>query len=464
MITNADLARSRLTGRPALGKLAVTSNRHSDGSRLTSLDVMRGLVVLLLIPDLSSGFSLGAMAERNPTDPTWQALGRQFSHVAWTGAAIWDLVMPAFIFVVGVSLGLSYAARRSAGNAPGEFMLHAAIRSAALVVLGLLLARGVNGRIDELWPFAVLALGLPWSRWAGRLTKRGPWPPRSAGQLLAAAVLLAALGWVASQPPRHEGFEPNQVLLLIGLAYLPAALLQPASARVQLLAAAAVLAGYAAAFFVYTPTGIQPVADGVVGLRSHWNNGDNAAAAFDRWMLNLLPGRPVYTGNPNGYHTLQFVPLISVMLTGAVIGRAAAGRGSLRDLLWPITLAALIALILSAALAIGPIPSIKRLWTPTWALFSTAVAMLVLVVCSVLFDTDSGRVIATPLVVLGSNALLLYVLAHNERWRVVALAGKAFGHRLESHPMQPVLESLLVLAVWWALAATLHRWRVWVRL
>ena len=51
--------------------------------------------MLLLVSDTRGGFSFYEMARRFPDDPTWRALSAQFSHVVWSGAALWDLIMPS---------------------------------------------------------------------------------------------------------------------------------------------------------------------------------------------------------------------------------------------------------------------------------------------------------------------------------------------------------------------------------
>jgi hypothetical protein len=69
-----------------------------------------------------------------------------------------------------------------------------------------------------------------------------------------------------------------------------------------------------------------------------------------------------------------------------------------------------------------------------------------------------------PLVVLGANSILLYVLAIGERWRVLSLWQRVVPAEWMAVSWRPVLESVLVLASFWLLAAILYRWRVFVRI
>src|SRR4030095_8371765 len=102
---------------------------------------------------------------------------------------LWDLIQPSFMFIVGVALPYSIAARRAQGQRRGVLFLHALWRSFALVALGVFLAS--SGRQTNFMFVIVLAqigLGYPFL-WLVAWTK-----PRT--QLIAAALLLVA-SWAA---------------------------------------------------------------------------------------------------------------------------------------------------------------------------------------------------------------------------------------------------------------------------
>ena len=96
--------------------------------RLVSLDAYRGLAMLLMA---SEGLNLAGVARRAEFQSSrlWQFLGHQTDHVAWAGCALWDLIQPSFMFMVGVSLPFSIAARRARGQTFGHMFLHALWRS-----------------------------------------------------------------------------------------------------------------------------------------------------------------------------------------------------------------------------------------------------------------------------------------------------------------------------------------------
>jgi predicted acyltransferase len=73
-------------------------------------------------------------------DPgTWASVYPQLLHAEWDGWTYTDTIFPFFLFLVGVSMALSFARRRAEGLAPGELFGHNAVRAAAIVGLGLAL-------------------------------------------------------------------------------------------------------------------------------------------------------------------------------------------------------------------------------------------------------------------------------------------------------------------------------------
>jgi len=97
--------------------------------RLMSLDVFRGLTMLLLI---SHGFGIHE-ALRNNASMAW--LANQFEHAAWVGCTLWDLIQPAFTFIVGVAVPLSIARRKAQGATSPAIFKHVLWRAFALLAL-----------------------------------------------------------------------------------------------------------------------------------------------------------------------------------------------------------------------------------------------------------------------------------------------------------------------------------------
>lgn len=98
------------------------------GGRLVSLDAYRGFIMLLLI---SEGFGFGVL--RNY--PGWEWLANQCRHVAWEGCTFWDLIQPAFTFMVGVAMPFAVSRRLAQGATQGEVFRHVLWRALILILL-----------------------------------------------------------------------------------------------------------------------------------------------------------------------------------------------------------------------------------------------------------------------------------------------------------------------------------------
>ncbi len=434
--------------------------------RIVAVDVLRGVVLMTLLPEFGGAFSW--MAAQYPDHWAWATLATQFRHVDWGGVALWDLVMPLFVFLVGVSMPLSIARRTSAGHGPRRRLTQALLRSLVLLVLGLALQLEERSRIDELLPYVVLTTGLPVGEWWTRAVRRSSTEarPATAGMVYTILVLCLAITWLGSHVDQLGNYQfGNQILVLMGLAYFPTYLLLGCRLGVQLVAIVALLTGYALLFFLYTPPAtLLPTGEAYTGLFAHWNNGTNFAAAFDRWFLNLLPRQAPYTGNSHGYHTLQFVPLITNMLAGAMVGAAVVKAERHGALAMPLAGLALAGLALAALLTVTLVPLVKSLWTPSWAIFSTASCVLLLAALLYLFRRPERAWLGAPWVVLGTNSMLLYVIAFTDRWRLERLWRVVLGaDEATSLPWWPLLESCLVLLTLWLMAYVLHRRKIFVR-
>ncbi|MCX6597693.1 MAG: hypothetical protein NTV70_15140 [Acidobacteria bacterium] len=117
---------------PAAAPAAAFSPRsvlQAATERLVSLDVFRGLTMLLLI---SHGFGIH---EAFKDQPGWAWLANQFEHADWVGCTLWDLIQPAFTFIVGVAMPLAFSRRMAKGMTRAGLAGHVLWRSAFLIVL-----------------------------------------------------------------------------------------------------------------------------------------------------------------------------------------------------------------------------------------------------------------------------------------------------------------------------------------
>jgi heparan-alpha-glucosaminide N-acetyltransferase len=110
---------------------ASAAPRFAAGRSLP-LDAYRGLIMLLLV---SEGFGLSEL----PKKPLYQFFAHQFEHKPWGGAVFYDLIMPAFLFMVGVAMTFSLARRMERGETFRELLKHTAIRCLKLMVISQIL-------------------------------------------------------------------------------------------------------------------------------------------------------------------------------------------------------------------------------------------------------------------------------------------------------------------------------------
>ena len=95
-------------------------------ARLVSLDVFRGMTIAGMILVNNAG--------------NWNAVYWPLDHAKWHGWTPTDLIFPFFLFIVGVSMVLSFEARRRRGASRGELLRHAVKRSIIIYAIGFALA------------------------------------------------------------------------------------------------------------------------------------------------------------------------------------------------------------------------------------------------------------------------------------------------------------------------------------
>ncbi len=92
-------------------------------SRLVSLDVVRGITIAFMI-----------MVNNNGGAGSWGFM----NHARWNGLTATDLVFPAFIFVMGISVVFAIESRLARGATRGQIIRHTMQRAAILFVLGII--------------------------------------------------------------------------------------------------------------------------------------------------------------------------------------------------------------------------------------------------------------------------------------------------------------------------------------
>ena len=115
----------------------------------------------------------------------------------------------------------------------------------------------------------------------------------------------------------------------------------------------------------------------------------------------------------------------------------------------------------------GVCPLVKRIWTPSWAVFSAGWAALFLAGWYTAIDLRGWTRVAFPFLVVGMNSIAMYVIVHvADRYTMDALhihLGTApFGWL--GPTFVPVLTGVTALAIFWLILWWMYRRRLFLRI
>lgn len=117
--------------------------------RVLSLDAMRGMIMLLLCAE--SCLVYVSLQNLNIGQPA-EGIVDQFFHHPWHGLHFWDLVQPAFMFMAGAALYISYSRKLEKGVSWAKNFNHILFRSFKLFLFGVALHFVYAGKpVWELW-------------------------------------------------------------------------------------------------------------------------------------------------------------------------------------------------------------------------------------------------------------------------------------------------------------------------
>ncbi len=294
------------------------------------------------------------------------------------------------------------------------------------------------------------------------------------------SLLLILLGiFLRSIGRSQTNFTFEDVVTQIGLGYPFLFLLAFAQPRTQLIAAMLILVGYWAAFalyplppagFDYSSVGVPETWRHLTGFAAHWDKNTNAAAAFDRWFLNLFPRASRFEFNAGGYQTLSFVPSLVTMTFGMLSGELLRTRQPASRKVLILLAAAAIGLLLGQLLDFTRIcPVVKRIWTPSWTLFSGGWTCLMLAFFFVVFDWLAWRRLALPLIVVGMNSIAMYCMTEIGPFQQL-VQGTLKTHLgsgaidFAGHVYAPIFEALAITLIQWLICLWMYRRKIFLRI
>ncbi len=94
---------------------------------------------------VSGGFGFAELARRNPA---FAGLADQFEHNPWEWITFWDLIQPAFMFMVGVAMPFAFARRMEQGVPGRQLFRHVAARSFRLMLVSQILISVSRGKMQ----------------------------------------------------------------------------------------------------------------------------------------------------------------------------------------------------------------------------------------------------------------------------------------------------------------------------
>src|SRR5204862_2966608 len=130
-----------------------------------------------------------------------------------------------------------------------------------------------------------------------------------------------------------------------------------------------------------------------------------------------------------GLTTLNFVPLIGTMILGLMAGNVLRSDRSPGTKVQWLSLAGIAGLGSGWTLgALGVCPVVKRIWTPSWVLFSGGWCFLFLAAFYLVMEIWNRRLWAFALVVIGMNSIAAYMIAHLFDGFIEKALPRHFGH------------------------------------
>ena len=344
-------------------------NTHSSSKRLESLDALRGFDLFFLV-------ALGPLMHSLARTANVEWLNESmwvFSHVSWEGFSPWDLIMPLFLFMSGISMPFSLSRYKSISDKRP-------------------LLRRLAKRILLLWIFGMMCQG----------------------NLLA--------------------LDPNTIYLYsntlqaIATGYLITALLFLfTSRRTQIITAVVLLLVYWTAMQFITVDGYGGGNYTPQGNLAEWI--DNTVLGRFRDTEQVIDGKVVIA---DWYHYTWILSSLNfgvTVLTGLFAGYIAKDKIEEKKKL-KLYFGTGITMVIAGWLWNFQMPVIKTIWTSSMVLVSSGYCFLLMGLFYYWIDYKGHRSGITWLKVYGMNSIVAYMLANVVNFRCI---GESLFYGLEQY-------------------------------
>lgn len=368
---------------------------HTPASeRVQSIDVLRGFDMFWI----SGGdelFHALALA----TGWAWTVFfSKQLHHTDWAGFTFFDLIMPLFLFITGITLPLSVGRRLARGETRSQIFRRLLTRTILLIILG-------------------------------HLDKNGAISLDFANQ------------------------RYTSVLGRIGVASMAAGLIMMFfKTRAQVAWIVCILAGYWA-LLTFVPAPGQPAPS--------FEQGVNIVDYLDQ---RVMPGK-LKSGNHDAIGWFSTPPAVATVLFGALAGAWLLGtRGAKQKT---------IGLLAAGAGLVGlgwawslQFPIIKHIWTSSYVLFTAGWSCILLGCFYGVVDGLGWRRWGFPLLLIGMNPLVIYLLVNTRLVDFQYIAkfffGFAFAHATPA--VAQVCQEIGAMAVQFSLLYWLYKHKLFWRI
>lgn len=317
--------------------------------RLESLDVLRGADLFFLM-------AVGPVMRKfiSAADVSWLNNCKWFfDHVEWQGFSPWDIIMPLFVFMTGITIPFALGRAREERN------------------YGSALWRIVR-RVVVLWVFGMICQG----------------------------------GLFDKDP--HTVYLYSNTLQAIAVAYAAAAVLFLfTKVRTQIAVAAVLLVGYWAAMEFISVDGYGGGDYSPTHNLAEWV--DNAVLGRFRDGAKVVDGVVVFK---EGYHYTWILSSLNFVVTGLLgmfAGVVAKSPMAEKRKLWWFAGAG-VAMVVAGLIWGVWHPIIKKIWSSSMTLFTGGICFLLLWLCYYLIDYKGYRRGLTLFKVYGMNSIAAYMM------------------------------------------------------
>ncbi|WND04085.1 hypothetical protein QGN29_06820 [Temperatibacter marinus] len=323
-------------------------------SILGSMDPERSLAV-----DVFRGLTITLMILVN-NPGSWSYVYWPLAHAEWHGWTPTDLVFPFFIFIVGMALSFKKVTKEESQL---TLVLEAFNRGAKLFLIGLAIA---------LFYYDFLNPAYDW------------WQEKFFTIRVMGVLQRIGLVFFFSATLIYFSRPRGIVLWMIGLLIFYSGLM------------------------IFMP---YQLPDGSVAM-GLWEKGNNFAASIDHFILGrdhvYAGGNQPFSYDPEGL--LTTLPSISSCLAGYLTGLYLKADSEAAKKVKTLFYAGIVLTMAAYGLSLY-IPINKALWTPSYVVLTTGLALATLASLIYILDMKKARLWSAPFIVFGANALLFYVFS-----------------------------------------------------